>query len=48
MSRIMNTASNTLSQLQKQMDIISNNMANVDTTGLNEVNPALLIYLFNN
>jgi flagellar basal-body rod protein FlgG len=29
----MNTASNTLSQLQKQMDIISNNMANVDTTG---------------
>lgn len=33
MSRIMNTASNTLSQLQKQMDIISNNMANVDTTG---------------
>ena len=33
MSRIMNTASNTLSQLQKQMDTISNNMANVDTTG---------------
>jgi flagellar basal-body rod protein FlgG len=27
------TATNTLSQLQKQMDIISNNLANLDTTG---------------
>lgn len=33
MNRVMITASNTLSQLQKQMDIISNNIANVDTTG---------------
>lgn len=29
----MLTATNTLAQLQKQMDIISNNIANVDTTG---------------
>jgi flagellar basal-body rod protein FlgG len=29
----MITATNTLSQLQKQMDIIANNMANVDTNG---------------
>lgn len=29
----MITATNTLSQLQKQMDIISNNIANVDTNG---------------
>ncbi len=33
MNRTMITATNTLSQLQKQMDIISNNMANVDTNG---------------
>ncbi|SFB04188.1 MULTISPECIES: flagellar hook-basal body protein [unclassified Bacillus (in: firmicutes)] len=33
MNRMMITATNTLSQLQKQMDIISNNMANIDTTG---------------
>jgi len=29
----MITATNTLSQLQKQLDIISNNMANIDTNG---------------
>jgi flagellar basal-body rod protein FlgG len=33
MSRMMITASNTLAQLQKQMDITSHNMANVDTAG---------------
>jgi flagellar basal-body rod protein FlgG len=33
MNRTMITATNTLSQLQKQMDIIANNMANVDTNG---------------
>lgn len=33
MNRSMITATNTLAQLQKQMDLISNNMANVDTTG---------------
>ncbi|MGD6875629.1 flagellar hook-basal body protein [Bacillus infantis] len=33
MSRMMITATNTLAQLQKQMDITSHNMANVDTTG---------------
>jgi flagellar basal-body rod protein FlgG len=33
MNTSMITATNTLSQLQKQMDIISNNMANLDTTG---------------
>jgi flagellar basal-body rod protein FlgG len=33
MNRTMITATNTLSHLQKQMDIISNNMANIDTAG---------------
>ena len=33
MNSTMLTATNTLSQLQKQMDIIGNNLANVDTTG---------------
>ncbi|PLT31725.1 flagellar hook-basal body protein [Peribacillus deserti] len=33
MNRTMLTATNTLSQLQKKMDIISNNMSNIDTTG---------------
>ncbi|UII55708.1 flagellar hook-basal body protein [Cytobacillus spongiae] len=33
MNRTMITATNTLSQLQKQMDIISHNLSNVDTTG---------------
>lgn len=33
MNTSMITATNTLGQLQKQMDIISNNLANIDTTG---------------
>ena len=33
MNRTMITASNTLSQLQHQIDLIGNNMANVDTNG---------------
>ncbi|MFB5283568.1 flagellar hook-basal body protein [Peribacillus sp. Hz7] len=33
MNRTMIAASNTLGQLQKQIDVISNNMANVETTG---------------
>lgn len=33
MNRTMITATNTLAQLQKQMDIISNNLANIDTAG---------------
>lgn len=33
MNRTMLTATNTLSQLQKHMDVISNNIANVETTG---------------
>ncbi|MGD6842224.1 flagellar hook-basal body protein [Bacillus infantis] len=33
MSRIMITAANTMAQLQKQMDITSHNMANIDTVG---------------
>lgn len=33
MNRTMITATNTLSQLQKQMDIISHNLANIDTAG---------------
>ncbi|WP_019153926.1 flagellar hook-basal body protein [Robertmurraya massiliosenegalensis] len=33
MNRTMVTATNTLAQLQKQMDIISNNIANIDTNG---------------
>jgi flagellar basal-body rod protein FlgG len=33
MNRTMITATNTLSQLQKQMDLISHNLANVDTAG---------------
>lgn len=33
MNRTMFTATNTLSQLQKQMDMISNNLANIDTAG---------------
>lgn len=33
MNRTMLTATNTLNQLQKQMDVIGNNIANVDTTG---------------
>ncbi|GIN63018.1 flagellar hook-basal body complex protein FlhP [Robertmurraya siralis] len=33
MNRTMITATNTLAQLQKQMDVISHNMANIDTNG---------------
>lgn len=33
MNRMMITGTNTLAQLQQQLDIISNNMANIDTTG---------------
>lgn len=33
MNRTMITATNTLSQLQQQLDTISNNIANIDTTG---------------
>jgi len=33
MNRTMITATNSLSQLQKQMDMISHNMANIDTAG---------------
>lgn len=33
MNRTMITATNTLAQLQKQMDMIGNNLANIDTTG---------------
>lgn len=33
MNRSIITATNTVAQLQKQMDIISHNMANIDTTG---------------
>ncbi|WP_019243159.1 MULTISPECIES: flagellar hook-basal body protein [Bacillus] len=33
MNRVMTTASNTMSQLQLKLDLISNNVANIDTTG---------------
>jgi len=51
MSRIMLTATNTLTQLQKQMDSISNNIANVDTNGYKKQNTTftdLLTQQFNN
>jgi flagellar basal-body rod protein FlgG len=51
MNRTMLTATNTLSQLQKQMDIISNNMANVDTNGYKRREATftdLLVQHFNN
>ena len=51
MNRTMLTATNTLSQLQKQMDIISNNMANVDTNGYKRREATftdLLVQEFNN
>lgn len=51
MNRIMVTATNTLSQLQKQMDIHANNMANVDTTGYKRREATfgeLLVQQFNN
>ncbi|MDU1846725.1 flagellar hook-basal body protein [Niallia sp. RD1] len=46
MNRTMITASNTLTQLQKQMDLISNNMANVDTTGYKKQNGTFTDMLF--
>lgn len=33
MNRVMLTATNTMTQLQKQLDIIANNIANIDTNG---------------
>lgn len=46
MNRTMITASNTLTQLQKQMDLFSNNMANVDTTGYKKQNGTFTDMLF--
>jgi flagellar basal-body rod protein FlgG len=43
----MITATNTLSQLQKQMDIISNNLANLDTTGYKSKQVTFTDMLFN-
>jgi len=51
MNRTMITATNTLGQLQKQMDVISSNMANVDTTGYKRQQASftdLLVQQFNN
>ncbi|WP_428910078.1 flagellar hook-basal body protein [Niallia sp. Krafla_26] len=51
MNRTMLTATNTLSQLQKQMDVISHNIANVDTTGYKAQKATftdLLVQQFNN
>ncbi len=51
MNRTMITATNTLTQLQKQMDLISNNMANTDTTGYKKQNATftdMLVQQFNN
>jgi len=51
MNRTMLIATNTLTQLQKQMDTISNNMANVDTTGYKKNNATftdLLVQQVNN
>jgi flagellar basal-body rod protein FlgG len=47
MNRSMITATNTLAQLQKQMDIISNNMANIDTTGYKKRQATFTDLLFN-
>jgi len=51
MNRSMIVATNTLNQLQKKLDIISNNMANVDTTGYKKREATfsdLLFQQFNN
>ncbi|MEK5393696.1 flagellar hook-basal body protein [Margalitia sp. FSL K6-0131] len=51
MNRSMIVASNTLNQLQKQLDIISNNMANIDTNGFKKREATfsdLLFQQFNN
>lgn len=47
MNSSMITATNTLSQLQKQMDIISNNLANVDTSGYKSRQATFSDLLFN-
>ena len=51
MNRTMITATNTLGQLQKNLDVISSNMANVDTTGYKRKTATftdLLVQQFNN
>ncbi|MDQ0269231.1 flagellar hook-basal body protein [Cytobacillus purgationiresistens] len=51
MNRTMITATNTLSQLQKQMDIASDNLANLGTTGFKRKQSSfseLLVQQFNN
>ena len=51
MNRTMLTAANTLGQLQNQIDLIGNNMANVDTTGYKRSQASfndLLTQQFNN
>lgn len=51
MNRTMITATNTLTQLQKQMDIVANNMANIDTAGYKRKEASftdLLVQQFNN
>ncbi|MGN1387202.1 MAG: flagellar hook-basal body protein [Bacillus sp. (in: firmicutes)] len=51
MNRTMVTATNTMSQLQLQMDLIGNNLANVDTTGYKRKEGTfndLLVQQFNN
>lgn len=51
MNRTMITATNTLGQLQKQLDVISNNIANVETTGFKRREATftdLLVQQFNN
>jgi flagellar basal-body rod protein FlgG len=47
MNGSMITATNTLSQLQKQMDIIGNNLANLDTTGYKSKQATFTDLLFN-
>nr|WP_295973132.1 flagellar hook-basal body protein [uncultured Bacillus sp.] len=51
MNRTMITATNTLTQLQKKIDVIGNNMANVDTVGYKKRDAKfadLLVQQFNN
>ncbi len=51
MNRTMITATNTLSQLQKQIDMVSHNMANIDTVGYKRREASftdLLFQQFNN
>lgn len=47
MNSSMITATNTLSQLQKQMDVIGNNLANLDTTGYKSKQATFTDLLFN-